>query len=93
VAGAPAGIVIVLPVTVVIAVGTTLNVAVPPRHKLAFGGVTTGAAGVALTTAVAVFVQPVAESVPVTVYVVFNCGFAVTMAPVVVFKPAAGDHE
>ena len=42
-------------------------------------------------TEVAVFTQPLA-SVPVTVYVVVDDGLAVTEAPVVADKPAAGLH-
>ncbi len=44
-----------------------------------------------VTVAVAVFVQPL-PSVPVTVYVVVEVGFAVTLAPVVALNAVAGDH-
>lgn len=47
--------------------------------------------GLTVTVTVFVFVQPFA-SVPVTVYVVVEVGFAVTMAPVVADKPVAGLH-
>ena len=44
-----------------------------------------------VTVTLAVFVAPSA-SVPVTVYVVLTEGLAITVAPVVVFNPVAGDH-
>jgi hypothetical protein len=40
----------------------------------------------------AVAVQPLA-SVPVTVYVIVEDGLAETLAPVVLLRPVAGDHE
>jgi hypothetical protein len=69
---------------------TTFNCTIPFRHTVGAAGVTTGAVGVASTFTVAVLVQPVAVIVPVTVYVVLKTGFAITVAPVVTFSPAAG---
>jgi hypothetical protein len=48
--------------------------------------------GLTVTATVAVLLQPVTPLVPVTVYVVFEAGFAVTVAPVVADKPVEGDH-
>jgi hypothetical protein len=45
-----------------------------------------------VTVTVAVLVQPAAD-VPVTVYVVVDAGFALTVAPVVADKPVEGDQE
>jgi hypothetical protein len=47
--------------------------------------------GKTVTTAVAVFKQPLA-AVPVTVYVVVVVGFAVTLAPDVALSPVLGDQ-
>lgn len=44
----------------------------------------------AFTTIVERFVQPVPELVPVTVYVVFDVGLAVTLEPVVPLSPVEG---
>ena len=38
-------------------------------------------------------VQPVAVIVPVTVYTVETVGLAITVVPVGVFRPVAGDHD
>jgi len=65
-------------------------VVVAPRQIFTADGVTTGVGGVAFTTVVAVAVQPVAVIAPVTVYVVFRVGLAVTEAPVVELNPEAG---
>ena len=48
--------------------------------------------GFTVTVDVAVFWQPLI-SLSVTVYTFVAAGFAVTVAPVVALKPAAGDHE
>jgi len=48
-------------------------------------------AGLTETITVAVLLQP-APLNPVTVYVVVEPGFAVTVAPVVADKPVEGDH-
>src|SRR5688572_2711086 len=60
---------------------------------VAEAGDTTGVGGTNFTFTVAVFWQPVAVIVPVTVYVVLLVGVAVTVAPVVLLSPAAGVHE
>ena len=49
--------------------------------------------GALVSTVVAIFWQPVAVIVPVTVYVVVDAGLAVTVAPVEVFRPVDGDQE
>lgn len=90
--GAPAGMVIALPFTVVADDGLALSIVIAPRQIFTLAGEITGAAGVEFTVAVAEAEQPVAVIVPVTVYVVFNCGLATTVGPVVVFNPLAGDH-
>jgi hypothetical protein len=46
-----------------------------------------------VTVAIAELVHAVAVLVPVIVYVVVAEGFAVTVAPVDVLSPVAGDHE
>ena len=63
-----------------------------PVHKLK--SLPAFTVGGVLTVTVTVFV-PVhpRESVTVTVYVEVLVGLAVTVAPEVVFKPNAGDHE
>ena len=46
---------------------------------------------VTVTVPCPVEVQPL-KSVPVTVYVMVEAGFAVTVEPVVALSPVAGDH-
>ena len=55
-------------------------------------GATVGIGGVNLTSTRVEFEQPVAVTVPVTVYVEFAVGFAVTTDPVVALNPADGVH-
>jgi len=67
-----------------------VSVALAPLQILGELTVTVGN-GKTVTTAVAVFKQPLA-AVPVIVYVVVVVGFAVTLAPVVALKPVLGDQ-
>jgi hypothetical protein len=63
-----------------------------PEQMVAEAGVTfIVGIGFTVTTTVCVFVQP--DAVPVTVYVVVEAGFAVTVAVFVLFSPAAGLQE
>jgi hypothetical protein len=62
-----------------------------PIHILAEEGVTVIVfTGFTVTADVCVFEQ--LPEVPVTVYVVFVVGLAITVVPVVVFNPVDGDH-
>jgi hypothetical protein len=88
----PGTLIVPLEVNVVFAGIKEVNATLLPKQMVALVGVISGAGGVAFTTAVAVFVQPVAVIVPVTVYVVFTVGLATTVAPVVALNPAAGDQ-
>jgi len=67
--------------------------AIFPRQRETLLGVTIGAGGVALTVTDAELVQPEEVNAPVTVYSVFAIGLAITTAPVVVLRPAAGLQE
>lgn len=61
-------------------------------QKVWSGPASTTGNGFTVTVDVAVFVHPF-TSVPVTVYVVVEVGFAFTLAPVVALNAVAGDHE
>lgn len=67
--------------------------ALPPGQILDTDGLTVNGAGalVTFTTDACLFIQPLA-SMPVTVYVVVDGGFATIEVPVVALRPAAGDH-
>jgi hypothetical protein len=65
--GAPAGTTIGTPLYVNVAVVGVLNCVIAPWQIVTLDGVTTGAAGVAFTTAVAEAEQPVVVNDPVTV--------------------------
>ena len=67
-----------------------MSVALAPLQILGELTVTVGN-GKTVTTAVAVFKQPLA-AVPVIVYVVVVVGLAVTLAPVVALSPVLGDQ-
>jgi len=67
--------------------GVTVNV--PPLQMVVFMLVMAGT-GLTVTVMVLVVVQP--GLTPVTVYVVVVRGDAVTLAPVVVFRPVEGAH-
>ena len=69
-----------------------MSVAVCCPTQMAGGGVTeiTGS-GFTFTVTCVDAVHPLL-SVPVTVYVEVDVGFAVTVAPVVALSPVAGDH-
>jgi len=62
-----------------------------PEHIVGVGG-TTLIVGNGFTVIVTVAVLLHGPVVPVTVYVVVEPGVAVTLAPVVALKPAAGLH-
>lgn len=68
-----------------------VNVVLVPLHIAEGVGAETVGSGNTVTTAVLVFVHPLAF-VPVIVYVDVAVGFAVTLAPVVALNPVAGDH-
>lgn len=59
-----------------------------PVHKVMFGETVTTGTGFTVTVTCAVAVQPRAS--PVTVYVVVDTGFAVTLEPVAELNPVAG---
>ena len=62
-----------------------------PVQMVMFGETVTTGTGFTVTVTCAVAVHPSAS--PVTVYVVVDVGFAVTIEPVVALSPVAGDHE
>jgi hypothetical protein len=77
----------------VVNAAVTCSCEFPPEHTVGGVAVTEISDGTSFTVSadVAVPVQPLA-AVPVTVYVVFDVGLAITVLPVVVFNPVAGDQ-
>jgi hypothetical protein len=71
-----------------------LKVRLLPLQMVAEGEAVMVSVGSRFTVTVrdCVFVHPL-ELVPVTVYAVVVVGLAITVAPVVAFNPADGDHE
>jgi len=67
------------------------RVKLSPEQRLGAGG-TTEITGIVLTVTSTVVLEEHMPLVPVTLYNVVTMGLAVTVAPVVALKPAAGAH-
>jgi hypothetical protein len=79
----------VVGVQVYVTAPEAVSVVLLPLHMATSGDTVTVGLGCTITSTVVVLVHPV-KLVPVTVYIVVTAGLAVTVAPVVDDRPAAG---